>query len=158
AMVRATHKAAPAAGRPVPATNLHVTLAFLGSVPERRLGELGEVARASAASPASRLELAFDHLEYWQAARLLCALPAERPEAMAALARRLHDELAACGFAPDLKPFRPHVTVARKAHRAPRAMEMQPVTWSFVDLVLVDSRTLPEGAAYTVLEKFPLDQ
>ncbi|HEY1891686.1 MAG TPA: ankyrin repeat domain-containing protein [Steroidobacteraceae bacterium] len=73
AMVRATRKAAPAAGRPVPASNLHVTLAFLGSVPERRLGELREVARASAASPGGRLELTFDHLEYWRAARLLCA-------------------------------------------------------------------------------------
>lgn len=166
AMVRATRKAALAAGRPVPAANLHVTLAFLGSIPGRRLGELGEVARASAALPEGRLELALDHLEYWRPARLLCALPTERPEAIAALARRLQDELVARGFVPDRKrsrsveiditsPFRPHVTLARKVYRSPRTIEMQPVTWSFTDFVLVDSRTLPEGPVYTVLEKFP---
>jgi len=35
---------------------------------------------------------------------------------------------------------------------------MQPVTWSFTGFVLVESKTLPEGAVYTVVEKFPLDR
>lgn len=167
AMAHATRKAGLAAGRPVPAANLHVTLVFLGSVPERRLAELGAIARASGAASAERLELAFDHLEYWRAAQLLCALPAECPAPMAALARNLQDRLAACGFAPDLKgslsvgvsvprQFRPHVTVARKVHRPPGVMEMQPVIWGFGDLVLVESKTLPEGSVYTVLETIRL--
>lgn len=163
AMVHATRQAAQSAGRPVPAANLHVTLAFLGSVPERRLGELGEIARSAASS--ADLELTFDRLEYWRAAQLLCALPAERPAPMGALAQSLQDRLAACGFAPDRKrawsvgvnitsPFRPHVTLARKVYRSPRTIEMQPVTWSFTDFVLVDSKTRPEGAVYTVVGKF----
>lgn len=52
--------------------------------------------------------------------------------------------------------FRPHVTLARKVYRSARTIELQPVTWSFTDFVLVDSKTLPEGAVYTVLERFPL--
>ena len=190
AMLHAIRKAARASGgRPVPAANLHVTLAFLGAVPERRLGELGETARAAAApgptaaganppgrppspagtsedSPASRLELAFDHLEYWRGAQLLCALPAEPPAPVSAFARKLQDLLAGRGFAPDLKsswsvelnisrPFRPHVTLARNIHRSPRVMDMDPATWSFADFVLMDSKTLPEGSVYTVLERFP---
>jgi 2'-5' RNA ligase len=179
----------------VPTHNLHVTLAFLGSVPERRLGELGEIARAAAlradfvsmSSPAdpqdsacesagfpasagpqgSRLEIAFDRLEHWRDAHLVCALPAEPPAAVVSLARRLQDRLGASGFASDLKsswpvgvkitkPFRPHVTLARKVHRPPRIMEMQPVTWSFTDYVLVESETLPDGSVYTILERFSL--
>jgi RNA 2',3'-cyclic 3'-phosphodiesterase len=171
AMAQAIRKGVRASGgRPVPPANLHVTLAFLGATPEQRLPELAGVARVTALEHAGEpLELAFDHLEYWQAAHLLCASPAGASEPAAVLAGRLQARLAASGFAPDLKsswsvelntirPFRPHVTLARKVYRSPRSIEMQPVTWSFTDFVLVDSKTLPQGAAYTVLEKFPLDQ
>lgn len=169
AMARATCSAAQSAGRPVSAANLHVTLAFLGSVPERRLGELGAIGRACAAASAERLDLAFDRLEYWRAAQLLCALPADLPAPLAALARSLQVALAARGFASDgrssgsveadiIRQFRPHVTLARKVYRSPRNFEMQPVTWTFTDLVLVDSKTAPRGAVYSVLERFSLEQ
>jgi RNA 2',3'-cyclic 3'-phosphodiesterase len=166
AMVSATRKAAQASGgRPVPAANLHVTLAFLGSVPERRLGELAEI--ATGATTGGSLELAFDHFEYWRGAQLLCALPAATPAAIAALTRRLQDVLAASGFAPDLKSsrlvgagttgqFRPHVTLARKVHQPLGVTAMQPVTWGLTDFVLVDSRTHPRGSVYTVLKRFSL--
>jgi RNA 2',3'-cyclic 3'-phosphodiesterase len=155
AMVHATRKAARASGgRPVPAANLHVTLAFLGSVPERRLGELAEIARAAAAGDS--VELAFDHLEYWRAAQLLCALPAEAPAPVTALAHKLQDVLAAGEFAPDLKPFRPHVTVVRKVQRPARAEEIHPVVWSFTELALVESRLLAAGALYSVVESYAL--
>lgn len=186
--MQATRKAARASGgRPVPAHNLHVTLAFLGSVPERRLPELAEAGRAAAVRPrfesvsapesprdaaresagsAGCLEITFDRLEHWQAAHLVCALPAQSPAPIVDFVRSLQDRLAARGFAPDLKSsssvgfsttrqFRPHVTLGRKVQRPP-TVEMQPVTWSFTDFVLVDSKTVPEGSVYTVLEKFPL--
>ena len=168
AMVQATRKAARASGgRPVPAENLHVTLAFLGSVAERRLPELGELARGEGESAGPALELVFDHLEHWRPAQVLCAAAAEPPTAVAALARKLQGLLIGRGFAPDLesswsvavdmtKQFRPHVTLARKVYRPPRVMEIDPVTWSLADFVLVDSKTLPEGSVYTVLERFPL--
>ena len=180
AMAQATRDAARASGgRPVPAHNLHVTLAFLGSVPERRLGALAEAASASALLPpefasassagslqsavggradfpGGCLELTFDRLEYWGAAQLLCALPAEPPPAVVGLARRLQDQLAARGFAPDLKPFRPHVTVVRKVSRPGRSEAMRPVAWRFAELALVASRTLPDGALYSVVESFRL--
>jgi 2'-5' RNA ligase len=189
AMVHAVGKSARASGgRPVPAANLHVTLAFLGSVPERRMAELAEIARATASAPAlasagmptsagmprsppraarkgasnaeGRLELTFDHLEHWRAAQLLCALPAEPPVPSAptkVLARRLQEQLVARGFAPDLKPFRPHVTVARKVSRPGRMENLHPVVWSFTGLALVESRTLREGALYSVVESYPIN-
>jgi 2'-5' RNA ligase len=160
AMAHATRKAARASGgRPVPPANLHVTLAFLGSVPEERLPELAEIAQHAAGSRgcgASSLELVFDHLDYWHGAQLLCASPAEAPLPMIALARTLQDLLAKRGFTPDLKPFRPHVTVVRKVSSASRSASMHPVTWCFTELALVESRTLPEGALYSVVETFSL--
>jgi len=167
AMAHATREAAGASGgRPVPAGNLHVTLAFLGSVPERRLEELAAIGRgaagslrselAAAGSPGTPVELIFDHLEHWRAAQLLCASPAEPPAPVTMLARELRDLLAGRGFAPDLKPFRPHVTVVRKVVRPGRMAEMQSVAWRFTDFALIESRTLSEGALYSVVESFPL--
>jgi len=158
AMAQATRKAVrESGGRPVPPSNLHVTLAFLGATPERRLPQLGEIARAAAREHAGEpLELSFDHLEHWRAAHLLCASPAAASEPTAALAGRLHARLAASGFATDLKPFRPHVTVARKVVRPGPADEMHPVLWRFTELALIESRTLPEGALYSVVESYGL--
>jgi RNA 2',3'-cyclic 3'-phosphodiesterase len=155
AMAHAIRKAARASGgRPVPVANLHVTVAFLGSVAERRLGELAAIARG--AVPGGSLELAFDRLEYWRAAQLLCALPTEVPAAIAALSRGLQDALAASGFAPDLKPFRPHVTVVRKVPRPGPSEKIDPVAWSFKELALIESRTLAAGALYSVVESHSL--
>jgi 2'-5' RNA ligase len=81
------------------------------------------------------------------------------------LAETLQSTLVAGGLYPDLESprsvgynshqtFRPHVTLARKVHRAPRVTKMEPVIWTCNDFVLVDSKTLPEGSVYTVLERF----
>lgn len=176
-MAQATEDAVRAGGgRPVPAENLHVTLAFLGSVPGRRLAQLAAIARQVAVVPLScdealpvsggrGLALVFEHLEYWRPAQVLCAVPARPPAPVAALARRLQERLTEGAFVPDqktsesaginiAKPFRPHVTLARKALRPPHSMEMAAVTWSLTELVLVESKTHPEGAAYRVLESF----
>src|SRR5205807_403857 len=52
ALVHATRKAVRSSGgRPVPEESLHVTLAFLGSVPERRVAELQAIARRVAEAP-----------------------------------------------------------------------------------------------------------
>ncbi len=174
AMKRATGEAARVSGgRPVAATNLHVTLAFLGAVPERRLPELVEVGRRAAmvfgGTAASPLEVTFDRLEHWRSARVLCALPSEPPEWTVALARMLRERLIESGFAPDPEsprptavkvgsPFQPHTTVARRVYLSPRTIDMQRVTWSYTEFVLVDSRTSPQGAVYTVRERFVLER
>jgi len=167
AMTQAIRAAAHASGgRPVPPSNLHITMAFLGSVPEGRLWQLAAIARcaegprsgggASLASEESGVELIFSRLEYWRAAHLLCAVPDEAPACVTALARRLQEGLSESGFAPDLKPFRPHVTVVRKVSRPGPLGKMHPIVWRFKELALVASRTLPEGALYSVVESFPL--
>lgn len=158
AMVQAIGDAAQASGgRPVPAANLHVTLAFLSSVPLRRQPELAAAARESALEPAAiPLELRFDRLELWRQAQVLCAAPAAPPAWTVAVAGQLQARLVAGGFAPDLKPFRPHVTVARKVARANALGAMPAVLWRFTELALIESRTLPAGPLYSVVESYSL--
>ena len=152
-------------GRPVPETNLHLTLAFLGSVPESQVEELRAIARRTAAAfPREALPLAvsLEALEHWARPQLLAVLdrrdeaPPARGSGVAELARILTAATAAAGFSPDLKPFRAHVTVARKVARARRAGAMRKVHWIFGAFALVESRTLAEGPVYSVVESYAL--
>ncbi|HUI62467.1 MAG TPA: 2'-5' RNA ligase family protein [Steroidobacteraceae bacterium] len=201
-MTEATRaRVSAAGGRPVPERDLHVTLAFLGSVPQRRVRELAGIAAQAARharnNPAAGgavanecaesaehvrtapVRLTFARTEYWRKAQILCAVgdPIEASvvagdasgrispgssaddAAMlraAALAAELQRGLSAAGFSPDLKPFRAHVTLARKVHLAQADAAFAAVTWSFSELALIDSRTEAGGSSYSVVDRWAL--
>jgi len=142
-------------GQPMPVRNLHVTLAFLGSVPEERVQALRAAAAPAARAAAPPLTLEFRQLRFWRRAQLVCASPAPCAGADS-LAQSLRQCLHAAGFSPDEKPFRPHVTLARRAELAPARSEFAPVTWSFSAFALVRSRTEPTGSVYSVLDSWTL--
>jgi 2'-5' RNA ligase len=145
-------------GRPVPVSTLHVTLAFLGSVPTTRMPELQQIAREQARALAqdAPLSLTFESLGYLRRPQILCALAAEEASAAAVLAAALKAAAAAAGFTPDLKPFHAHVTLARKVVHAADLPAVLPVLWRFAEFVLVDSRTDPSGPVYSVIESYSL--
>jgi 2'-5' RNA ligase len=150
-------------GRLVPALNFHVTLVFVGSVAEGRVQDLFTIAEhVSTAARSSRefgggpLQLAFDAVEYWKKARIICATASAPSAAASALSEVLKTRLLAAGFAPDLKPFRAHVTLARKVPHGSHDHTMQSVPWSFTDLALIDSRTEPSGSLYSILSSWSL--
>jgi 2'-5' RNA ligase len=146
-------------GRPVPAAQLHVTLAFLGSVPVPHVTRLTGIAGAAAHAaglPGRPIELSLDRLEHWRRPQVLCALPARPPAALGALAAGLVESLRKGGFAPDLKPFRPHVTVARKVARPSEPAALPPVRWRFDAFALIESLTLESGPVYSVVEAYSL--
>ena len=147
-------------GQPVPAANLHVTLAFLGSVPGRTFVHLVEVG-GQGGYPA--IELDFDRLEYWPKPRVLVAMASRVPPAGAATVERLWHRIEPLGFTRDTRPWRPHLTLARKIRRPPPdglalgAGRLPPAgdaaRWG---LALVESVTDPRGARYRPLAEWPL--
>jgi len=148
--------------QPVPVENLHATLCFIGAVAEEKLGAL----RAAADTVRGRvLTLHFDRLDHWKKPGILCAVATER--AIPAPARELSKQLASAalsaGFAPDAKPFRAHVTLARKVD-ASRAIECEwprvlspPVAVHCDHFVLMRSEKGPTGSIYSVVATWPLD-
>lgn len=157
---QATHAVVQArGGRPVPTEQLHLTLAFLAAVPAARRDELLALAplavRAADLADAP-LALTLGRLEHWSGPQVLCVLPVHPPAALGALARGVTAALRAAGFAPDLKPFRPHVTVARKVARPSEAVPIAPVRWTFERVALIESRTLERGPVYSVVGTYPL--
>ena len=109
----------PGSGRFSRPGNLHLTLAFLGEIPQASAAEL---AAALARIPAERLRFTFRGLGTFSSARILWMGLEEEGElcGMAAAARRVLDSL---GIAYDRKPFRAHVTLARD-WRGPRIEEL----------------------------------
>jgi RNA 2',3'-cyclic 3'-phosphodiesterase len=163
ALAQATRAITDAAdGRAIPAENLHLTLAFLGSVPESKAATLSPIA-ANVASAfrdlpqgAEPVSITLDKAEHWRKPELLCATATEPAPAAAALAQVLKEALVAGGFAPDLKPFRVHATFARKVRRVSRALTMPAVAWTFTEFRLIESRTDPRGSSYSTVEKWAL--
>jgi RNA 2',3'-cyclic 3'-phosphodiesterase len=145
-------------GRPVPAANLHVTLAFLGGVASARIAELQRSAREHTASLAMHapISLSFARLVHWKEAQILCALSAPESADARGLAVALQEAAAAIGLSPDRKPFRAHVTLARKVLHSATLPPLRPVLWRFDAFALVDSRTEPSGPVYSVVDSYPL--
>lgn len=142
-------------GRLVPAGNLHVTLAFLGSRPAGDLPAVLDVlGRAAALAVPPRLELV-----RWRETRAAGMLELRDPTGAARdLAGRLHEELAALGvYRPEGREWLPHVTVLRYRER-PRLRPTLPALGPFApsDAAAFLSRLHPSGARYEVLESFRL--
>lgn len=146
-------------GRAVPAENLHSTLCFIGAVEEERLDAL----RAAAASIRGRpVRLRFDALEYWEAPKVLCATASRDSSEASELSIALGETLVAAGFAPDIKPFRAHLTLARKiaaaqAATVPLPLPLEPSMVMRADkFVLMSSRREDERSIYSAVETWPL--
>ena len=164
--------AAAARGRRVPPENFHLTLVFLGSVPEARISDvvaIGVDVASQVTQP--RVGVMLDAIEYWKKPKVVVATGGpETDDALLAnaLTRALESRLTQAGFIPDLdssrsvggretRKFCPHVTLARKVAHPIGPIGIQPVLWSFNDFALVESRTEAKGSVYTVLQSFPLE-
>jgi len=126
-----------AGGRALAKLDLHVTLCFLGAVDEARLAALCE--RAGQIQ-ASSFELLFDGLELWREARILAATVAQVPEAGLALAEALANAARELGLAPDVRAWRPHLTLMRGATARRLPEELAGVASPALQLLLPVSR------------------
>jgi 2'-5' RNA ligase len=159
---RAAPLAARTDGQSVPAENFHATLCFVGAVAPEKLYLLLETASRVRCAPVTLL---FDAFEYWDKPRILCATAAAGAAESAAnrLSRDLGEAAIAAGFAPDVKPFRPHFTLARKlsAAEAGSVEWPQPLEPALAvrceQFVLMRSQRVETGSLYSVVETWPLD-
>jgi RNA 2',3'-cyclic 3'-phosphodiesterase len=144
-------------GRATPAENLHLTLAFLGSVPRSRVAE-AEAVGARVAATAEPFALALDRVGWFRKAGVAWAGPTEDVPALGQVAGALRDALHAAGFTLEERAFHPHLTLARRAARAPAeaVAAVAPAAWHADAMVLMASETLPSGAAYRVLASWRL--
>lgn len=145
----------------VPAENFHVTLSFIGAVAPEDLDRLKTAAASQRGRPAT---LRFDTLEFWDKPRVLCATAAASVGSAPAyaLAENLGRAAHAAGFHPDIKPFRPHITLARKILPARAALcewpqpLVPPLLVHCDRFALMESRRGESGSIYSVVDSWPL--
>lgn len=153
-------EADPRIWRPVADDALHLTLAFLGRRPGGDVESISEVLREEAGPP-PRLVLGAPLLLPPRRSRVLTVALDDPDGTLAALQGRVSAGLEGAGvFAPEKRPFRAHVTVARlrPRERAPRSVDAAPEPLEFHagPLTLFVSRLHPRGARYEALSRVTL--
>ncbi len=144
--------------------NLHITLAFLGEVEERRADEVEDAVYAATEGHSALLQLQARGLGAFpneEKARVLWAgLDGDVPR-LIDLQSRLVSELRRAGFEVEPKRYRPHITLARfrwpqrLPDRLPRLQEFG--EWQATELQLIESHLRPTGARYVIRAEVPLE-
>ncbi len=152
----------------VPEANLHITLKFVGHIPEDSVETLVS-ACASEIGPMVPFEIALGPVRAIPGPgrpRMLWGTfvdPSGRCEALAAAAERAG---LVVGVEPETRPFKPHVTLvrARSPHAiAPAALDaandevtVSPSVVSVTAATVFRSTLSPKGPTYTALARCPL--
>lgn len=161
--------AGPAADdvRWIPPESVHLTLQFLGAVPEERLGDVVAAIRASAAAsrPLSLEVKGAGGFPNARRPRVVWAGVSGDAAALEALASDLGRRLLPLGYPPEDRPFSAHLTLgrARDRHGAPglggalaRAVEQAPAPWRAAEVVLFESHLSPRGPRYEAIARAAL--
>lgn len=153
----------------VDAENVHVTLKFLGHT-EPALVPLLEEALDTLVRPLFPFEVSCQRLGAFPDARspriLWAGLDPKGAEVMSLLQLSIEQDIASLGFPPEEREFKPHVTLGRV--KSDRTYDMRSVVdelgaydfgTSFIkDITLYESERTPNGARYTVLNRFSLGE
>ncbi len=139
--------------RLVKEANLHMTLAFLGDVSEFETKHLLERA-ATINNPSFELQLT--HVCWWKKPQILFIGTETIPDALLQLVNTIRDMVQQQGLTIDTRPYRPHVTIARKAKQPIETCEPFIVAWRADSFALVISESGKDGVNYRVLQSWHL--
>lgn len=148
--------------------NIHLTLKFLGNVPEEKLGEIKDAINEAIVGIAPFcLELteigAFPDTKY---TRVVWIGAKEDAGNLMNIATRMEEKMLTLGFPKEERRFKPHLTLGRV--RSPKNKDKLkdeiiqlrqgenkggPIKWKIADVVLFKSELTPKGSIYTTLFK-----
>lgn len=139
----------PPGARPTPPGKLHITLHFLGNVPTDRVATLQQALRV-AAEP---FQMVLARPRVWNGGGATAVLePVQVPPGLVRLHAALGQALASAGLPVEERPYRPHVTLARRTRGARPPADPAPIRW------LADGRYLlvrtAAGGRYEPVQAF----
>lgn len=151
-------------GRAVPPENLHLTLLFLGEVPEPRLDDI-DAAFRQVRAPAFEMALRGLGLFGGSKPRVVYAGAAETP-ALRHLQAKVETAARGAGHDEPARRFTPHVTLARLSERFAERGRLEAAVaarggyasdrFRVEDFRLYRSHLAAGGAAYEELARYPL--
>jgi 2'-5' RNA ligase len=134
-----------AGGRAVPAANVHLTLAFVGDVATVRLDALRAIVPTL---PRQAFALDLNLVGVFRRARVGWLAPEIAPDALATLRTTLAAALTGAAFPLELRPFHPHVTLARRCVRAIPTAACAPTAWPVARVSLMETLRDERGLRY----------
>lgn len=123
-------------GRRVRTDRLHLTLHFLGAVPE---SGLGAALAAGADARAAPFELVLDRAGGFPRARVAWLGCTSVPQPLLDLHGRLRAALVERGLPVESRAYEPHVTVQRDVRVRVPGVAIEPIPWAVDAFVLIDS-------------------
>ena len=141
-------------GRRVSPENIHLTLAFLGSV-KASFRQCAEQVAATVRTGSFTLTL--EHIDCWPKSGIVWVGPRHTPEPLSRLVQELNAGLAACGYVPEERSYAAHLTLARKLRRCNKNLPIDPLIWEVRRFCLVQSHTHAEGARYEIVRSWELN-
>jgi 2'-5' RNA ligase len=142
--------AARTGGRAVADANIHLTLAFVGNVTASAIARLKAIL---ATLPQREFTLALDSMGTWKHVEVAWVAPTTVPEALRALHAFLSAALGDAGFTVETRPFRPHLTLARRGRRPLAAFACAPIDWRVTGVSLMRSTSAEDGVRYRELAR-----
>ncbi|MBA4542761.1 MULTISPECIES: RNA 2',3'-cyclic phosphodiesterase [Thermoactinomyces] len=152
-------------GKWVNQEDYHITLKFLGNCTPRQIREITEELRglAAVASPFSLTLAGLGTFGRPASPRILWAGVSGDLPALTSLEQKIGNRLAPLGFPREERPYRPHVTLARKCqmHDFPAPELLQAAwperltqTWIVRELILYETK-LGKQPMYHAMARFP---
>ncbi len=137
--------------RKVKPSNYHVTLSFLGNVDA---DEEAKLRKSCQDIWGKSFLLTFDRIVFWRKPKILC-LETEPVDAVLDLVRQINEKVEAAEIKTESRPYRPHITLARKASDN-IDLAVAKIDWTAQDFCLVESISQQGGVHYQVLQRWPL--
>ncbi len=147
-----------AVGRAVPVANLHITLAFLGELPQSRLEQLLQnVDRWLDEDHHTADSLRLDDTGYWPRPGLYWLGPSQWPSGLDHLAGGLAGICQQLGGRRERRRYQPHLTLYRRCETAPPRPAAAPdFLFRYEHFTLFESRRGRRGATYQGLAHWEL--
>jgi RNA 2',3'-cyclic 3'-phosphodiesterase len=145
------------AAAPVVAENLHLTLLFLGAVPDTKLPQLYQLGHQVALQHGS-FEMVLDTLGLFPQAKVAWIGASNPPTELLTLELALRTGVSALGLPLDPRPYRPHITLYRKARTRPEpdARARASISLQAREFHLYESCSSPSGVQYLQLASWEL--
>lgn len=136
--------------RAINPANLHVTLLFLGYIPEEKVIIIKQEADHIAVP---KIRVNFNQISFWKKPGILCLTATETNRELIMLADQLKAIAEKLSISLDGQPIYPHITLFRKVHSIER-YEFDVVDWQSSSFCLVESCTHLNQVEYRIIESW----